>query len=173
LEKLTGSNSLFTRARVFPAITGDLNGSLAINNDSGVTSKTRLVWDGAGLGLGNLSSKLGSSTGRFGLNFNPGTAGTFNATIIVGYGTNSMSSVSVNNLAASTTDTQFLLSDFAGLNLTNVRYIELVLEGSSGAAVDIDSFGMYEIPEPSALAGSIFALGLGVTFLRRKQENKD
>jgi hypothetical protein len=84
-----------------------------------------------------------------------------------------MSSVSVNNLAASTTDTQFLLSDFAGLNLTNVRYIELVLEGSSGVAVDIDSFGMYEIPEPSALAGSIFALGLGVTFLRRKQENKD
>jgi hypothetical protein len=85
--------------------------------------------------------------------------------------------VSVNNLAASTTYNQFLLSDFIANNslidLNSVRYIELVLKSSSGGSVDIADIGLYEIPEPSALAGSIFALGLGVTFLRRKQENND
>jgi hypothetical protein len=176
LEKLTGSDAQFTRARVLPGT----NGSLAINNDSGVTSKTTLLWDGVGgAGLsagsqGNFLDKLGTSTGRFGINFNPSTVGTFNAIINIKDTSNNLSSVSVNNLAASTTYNQFLLSDFVGINLNSVKYIELVLEGSSaGAAVDIDSFGLYEIPEPSALAGSIFALGLGVTFLRRKQENND
>lgn len=173
LEKLTGPDDRFTRARVLPGTTIAPNGSLAINSDSGVTSKTTLLWSGDGAGLGDLRSKLGSSNGRFGLDFKPGTIGTFNATIKVGYGSNGLSTASVNNLSASTTHTQFLLSDFDTLDLTQVRYIELVLEGSSGAAVDIDSFGLYEIPEPSALGGSIFALGLGVTFLRRKQENND
>ena len=177
LAKLLGSNDAFTRARVLPAITGDPNGSLLINNDDGVLSRTTLLWDADGSGLnnvgqGNLLSRLGSSNGRFGINFNAPTLGTFNATITISDGTNTKS-VSINDLVASTTYNQFLLSDFVNVNLSNVRYIQLVLDGSSAAAADIDSFGLYEIPEPSALAGSILALGLGVTFLRRKQENND
>ena len=175
LEKLTGLDAQFTRARVLPGT----NGSLAINNDSGVTSKTTLLWnnDGAGLnaaGQGNFLDKLGTSTGRFGINVNSVVENTtFNATITIVDARSAMSSVTVNGLSASTTYNQFLLSDFSGIDFTQVRYIELVLGGSSGSGVDIDSFGLYEIPEPSALGGSIFALGLGVTFLRRKQENND
>ena len=177
LEKLPGSNDAFTRARVLPGITGNPNGSLAIDNDDGVLSKTTLLWDADMLGLSstnqaNFLDKLGTSTGRFGINFNSLTLGSFDATITISDGSNTKS-VRINDLVGSTTYNQFLLSDFVGVNLNAVRYIELVLEGDSGAAADIDSFGLYEIPEPSALAGSIFALGLGVTFLRRKQENND
>jgi hypothetical protein len=177
LEKLTGSAG-FTRARVLPGT----NGSLAINNDSGVTSKTTLLWnnDGAGLdnaGQGNFLEKLGTSTGRFGINFKSPAVGTFKATINIMDSAGELSDVPVNNLAASTTYNQFLLSDFIAknplINLNSVRYIELVLESSAGGSVDIADIGLYEIPEPSALAGSIFALGLGVTFLRRRQENND
>jgi len=178
LEKLPGSNDAFTRARVVPGITGNPNGSLAINNDDGVLSKTTLLWDGVnGMGLnnagqGDLLTRLGTSNGRFGINFNSLTLGKFDATITISDGTNTKS-VSINDLVGSTTYNQFLLSDFVGVNLNAVRYIQLVLDGDSAAAADIDSFGLYEIPEPSALAGSIFALGLGVTFLRRRQENND
>jgi hypothetical protein len=185
LEKLTGigENNAggFTRARVLPAVPGDPDGSLAIDNDAGVTSKTTLRWNGGDdvLGLnnsgeGDFLSKLGTSTGRFGINVNsvaPNT--TFNATINIVDASNAMSSVTLNGLTGSTIYNQFLLSDFSNINFAQVRYIELVLGGSDGSAVDIDSFGLYEVPEPSALAGSLFALGLGVTFLRRKQEDND
>ncbi|MEY3825733.1 MAG: hypothetical protein RLZZ148_545 [Cyanobacteriota bacterium] len=182
LAKRPGSNNAFTRARVLPGITGDPNGSLAINNDDGVLSKTTLRWDGGNdvglnsVGQGDLLTRLGTSNGRFGINFNSLTLGKFDATITISDGTKTKS-VSINDLVGSTTYNQFLLSDFASgmdaVNLRNVRYIELVLDGDSASAADIDSFRMYEIPEPSALAGSIFALGLGVTFLRRRQENND
>ena len=173
---LGGTDALPSRARV-------VDGTLAITNESGASSRTTLLWDGdnnAGLsaaGQGNFLQKLGTSTGRFGINFNPPTVGTFNAIINIKDTSNKQSSVSVNNLAASTTHNQFLLSDFIAdnplIDLNSVKYIELVLESSSGGAVAISDFGLYEIPEPSALAGSIFALGLGVTFLRRRQENND
>ena len=178
LAKRPGSNDAFTRARVLPGITGDPNGSLAIDNDDGVLSKTTLRWDGGNdvglntVGQGDLLARLGTSNGRFGINFKSLTLGKFDATITISDGTNTKS-VSINDLVGSTTYNQFLLSDFVGVNLNAVRYIELVLDGDSASAADIDSFRMYEIPEPSALAGSIFALGLGVTFLRRRQENND
>lgn len=179
LERLSGgTDALPSRARV-------VDGTLAITNESGAASRTTLLWnnDGAGLnnaGQGNFLDKLGTSTGRFGINFKPPTVGTFKATINIRDSSGvlgELSTVSVNNLAASTTYNQFLLSDFIANNslidLNSVRYIELVLESSSGGSVAISDFGLYEIPEPSALAGSIFALGLGVTFLRRRQENND
>jgi len=172
LERFSGGNNdLSSRARV-------VDGTIAITNESGAASRTTLLWDGGGAGLnaagqGNFLDKLGTSTGRFGINFKPPTVGTFKATINIRDTGNRSKSVSVNNLAASTTYNQFLLSEFAGVNLNSVQYIELVLESSAGGSVAIDSFGLYEIPEPSALAGSIFALGLGVTFLRRRQENND
>ena len=171
LERFSGgTDALTSRARV-------VDGTLAISNESGASSRTTLLWDGvnnAGLSTNqaNFLDKLGTSTGRFGINFNSLTLGSFDATITISDGSNTKS-VRINDLVGSTTYNQFLLSDFVGVNLNAVRYIELVLEGDSGAAADIDSFGLYEIPEPSALAGSIFALGLGVTFLRRKQENND
>jgi len=175
LERFSGGNNdLSSRARV-------VDGTIAITNESGAASRTTLLWDGGGAGLnaagqGNFLDKLGTSTGRFGINFSM-IVGTFNATINILDSSYRPSTVSVNNLAASTTYDQFLLSDFIAdnpsINLNSVRYIELVLESSAGGSVAIDSFGLYEIPEPSALAGSIFALGLGVTFLRRRQENND
>jgi len=176
LQRLSANNDdQQSRARV----TG---GNLAITNDTGVISRTTLLWDNNGAGLdaagqGNFLDKLGTSTGRFGINFKPPTVGTFNATINIMDSSGQLSDVPVNNLAASTTYNQFLLSDFIAknplINLNSVRYIELVLESSAGGSVAISDIGLYEIPEPSALAGSIFALGLGVTFLRRRQENND
>jgi hypothetical protein len=176
LQRLSASNDdQQSRARV----TG---GNLAITNDTGVISQTTLLWDNNGAGLdaagqGNFLDKLGTSTGRFGINFKPPTVGTFDAIINIKDSSGLVSEVSVNNLAASTTHNQFLLSDFIAnnslINLNSVRYIELVLKSSAGGSVDIADIGLYEIPEPSALAGSIFALGLGVTFLRRRQENND
>ena len=176
LQRLSANNDdQQARARV-------VDGNLAITNATGVISQTTLLWDNNGAGLdaagqGNFLQKLGTSSGRFGINFKPPTVGTFDATINIKDSSGQVSEVSVNNLAASTTHDQFLLSDFIAYNslidLNSVRYIELVLESSSGGSVAISDFGLYEIPEPSALAGSIFALGLGVTFLRRRQENND
>jgi hypothetical protein len=175
LEKLSGRPREATRARVLPEITGDPVGYLSLNNDPSVASKTTLLWDGNGSGLGDagkLLTRLGTSKGYFGLNFLDAAAGSANVSITLSDGAK-MSTVTVNNVTGTTGPTQFLLSQFADLDLDSIRYIELVIDGAPGFSANIDSFTLYEIPEPSALVGSIFAVGVSISFLRRKHDDNE
>ena len=174
LDKLSGTTRRGTRARVLPQLIDDPIGVLSINNDVGVTSKTTLIWDNNTSGLGDqgkLLTRLGE-LGYFGIDFVDTVAGSANVSITLSDGSSS-SIVTVNNVTGDTGPNQFLLSQFAGVNLDSIRYIELVIDGSSGFAADIDSFTLYEIPEPSALVGSIFAVGVSISFLKRKHDDNE
>ena len=176
LEKLSGSTRRETRARVLPQLIDEPIGYLSINNDVGVTSKTRLIWDNNASGLGDqgkLLTRLGGELGYFGIDFLDTVAGSANVSIILTDVDSNMSTVTVNNVTGDTGPNQFLLSQFAGVNLDSIRYIELVIDGSSGFTADIDSFTLYEIPEPSALVGSIFAVGVSISFLKRKHDDNE
>jgi len=175
LDKLSGRPREGTRARVLPQSSEDPIGYLSLNSDVSVRARTTLLWDGNGSGLGDagkLLTRLGTSKGYFGLNFLDTISGSANFSITLSDGTN-MSTVTVNNVTATTGPDQFLLSQFAGVNLDSIRYIELVIDGAPGFDANIDSFTLYEIPEPSALVGSIFAVGVSISFLRRKHDDNE
>jgi hypothetical protein len=134
----------------------------------------------AATGQNTFLTKLGLPVerGAFELKFNGIVGGPIAATINVVTGTTGMmhmASLTESIATAGTTSPDlFNFTDFLALNpmldFNDVKYIELVLDGPTGFALELDHFRVFEIPEPSAVLGSIFALGLGLGASKRRKE---
>jgi hypothetical protein len=171
------------RARLAPNTPAGNVNSLSVTNISTANSTTTTRWDGNGMGLdatgqqdfaARVNNKLKYS--GFGIDFNS-IRGTVDVTINVVTGNSGpmqMASQTITGLTSDTTLGQFRFTDFLAvdptLNFSDVKYIELVLNGPVGFGVDIDSFFVYEIPEPSSAFSTLVLVGLGLASWKRKQD---
>jgi hypothetical protein len=182
-----GNPNRASRARILS------NGVLSVGNiTTNIDSRTTVRYDAndplmglAKTGQNKFLDRLErtADTGAFQLNFsNVGPNPTFSvdATIRVVTGTTGMmemAQVTATGLKAGpTAPTLFNFSDFLAMNsmldFNDVKYIELVLDGPPGFTFELDSFRVFEIPEPSAILGSFLALGLGLGLNKQRQEDK-
>lgn len=157
---------------------GSFDGFFNVSNANRTNSVAELSWNDIGaMGQGNFNVLTGANDEK-GIEFDFFTDGIpFKFTLIVSDGTNmSMVSDNYDYMGVQTEGkTQFSFEQIlAGgpVDLSNVNYVKLIVEGNLGYDLDINQIGTYEVPEPSTLLGLLAVLGTGAFSLKRKTKEK-
>ncbi len=143
--------------------------NLNFANDPGVASTLTLTYDGVGMmGLGGVDATDGGMNDLLQVSVVfVDLAFTFEFTLTDGSG----STATVSVVDPSTGDVNIALSDFVGVDLTDIEEIVWVIESPLAGDIVVDTLRFTVIPEPSSILMGLTAIGTlsGLAFIRRRR----